>query len=85
VLNERRSPQTWFKIWADVIKKEKIISRVKLAEITNCSLWTIKALSRDFIEYEAYINYKHGKFEYWTPQLEQTLSTLSDEDRENLK
>ena len=84
-MSDRRSPKEWFKIWRAVIEKERVISRVDLADLTNCSLWTIKALSKDFINTEAYIIYKNGRFEWWTPRIEQTLSLLSEQDRDELK
>ena len=80
-----KSPNEWFKIWHDVIEREKEITRADLADLTKCSLWTIRALTRDFVNSESYINYRNGKFVWWTPRIEHTLSALSEQDKEDLK
>ena len=79
------STKRWFRIWANIIKEKKEINRVDLADLSGCSLWTLKSLQKDFILSEAYILYRNGKFVYWTPRIESTLSTLSESDREELK
>ena len=84
MLTERRSPEAWFKIWSRIVKEKKEVTRLELSELSKASLWTIKSMARDFCEYEAHINYKNGKFVYWTPRLEQTLSTLSNEQRSKM-
>jgi len=70
VLIIRRSPNIWFKVWSDLIKKEKEINRVDLANLSNCSLWTLRALSKDFCDQDYYIEYKNGKYVYWDNQIE---------------
>lgn len=81
----RKSPNEWFIIWSNIIKKRKEISRRDLADISGASIWTIKSLSNDFVEGEAYVTYRNKKYYWFTPRLELTLSTLSDEDKEELK
>jgi len=81
----RKSPNEWFDIWEKIIEEKKEISRRDLADVSGASIWTIKTLSSDFIEGTAYITYKKKKYHYWTPRIELTLSTLSFEDKEELK
>ena len=81
----RKSPTEWFNIWSKIIENKKEISRRDLSDLSQASIWTIKALNYDFIEGEAYITYKNKKYTWWTPRIELTLSTLSDKDKENMK
>ena len=81
----RKNPNEWFVIWSSIIRQKKEVSRRDLSDLSECSLWTIKALTRDFLEGEAYITLSNGIFKWWTPRIELTLSTLSSEDKEKLK
>ena len=81
----KKQPSEWFNIWSNIIKEKKEVSRLKLAEESGCSIWTVKSLARDFCEFEAFVNYKNGKFTWWTPRLDSLLSTLSEKDRNELK
>jgi len=68
----------WFKIWSNIIKECRELSRLQLSELSNCSLWTIKSLQKDFLEWDAFIVYEKGKFRFIQIELERTLSTLFD-------
>jgi len=81
----RKSPSEWFNIWSKIIENKKEISRRDLSDLSQASIWTIKALSKDFVEGEAYITYRNNKYYWWTPRLELTLSTLSHKDKEDMK
>lgn len=84
----KKDPFKWFKIWQEIIYREKEITRLQLAEKSDCSLWTIRSLQRDFLEWDAYILYKNNKFrllEISSKTLDFTLSTLSEVDKEQLK
>ena len=81
----QHSPIEWFNIWKNIIYDKKEVTRLVLSEISGSSLWTIKALQRDFLEYEAYITYKNNKFRLIEFNLTRTLSTLSEIDKEELK
>ena len=81
----RRSPNRWFEIWSSIIKNKKDISRVDLADISECSLWTIRALTKDFTDRDAYVTYSNNKFHWITYSIEQTLSTLSNDQLEKLR
>ena len=80
----QRSPNTWFKIWKDIIEKEKEINRVDLADLSGCSLWTLRALTRDFTDREYYVEYKNNKYHWIHFTIEHTLSALSQSDRKEL-
>jgi len=86
-LQSRQSPNYWFKAWRRIIVEKKIITRIELSELSGCSLWTIKALQKDFCDSTININYRGGKFvfDHIPEPLAQTLSTLSTEDKEELK
>jgi len=81
----QKSPNEWFKCWSDIIKDKKEISRRDLSDLSKASIWTIKALTKDFVIGEAYITHSKGVFKWWTPRIELTLSNLSEEDKEELK
>jgi hypothetical protein len=81
----KKAPSEWFKLWSNLIKEKGELSRLRLAEESGCSIWTVKSLARDFLEYEAFVSYKKGKFYWWTPRIDSLLSTLSDKQKEELK
>jgi len=81
----RKSPNEWFNIWSNIIKDKKEISRRDLSDLSKASIWTIKALTKDFLDGEAYITLSKGVFKWWTPRIELTLSSFSSKDKENMK
>jgi len=81
----RKSPNEWFEIWRRIVVDKKEVTRLELSTESECSIWTIKALARDFCNSTEHIIYRNGKFVFQTPEpLALTLSTLSDEDKEKL-
>ena len=80
----QRSPNEWFRIWRSIIEEKKEINRVDLADLSGCSLWTLRALTKDFTNREYYVTYKNNKFHYLTFPIEHTLSALSEVDRKEL-
>ena len=70
----RKTPIEWFNIWKEIIYEYKHISRVTLAESSNCSLWVVKSLQRDFIDFQPDIYYKDNKFHLKEFELDKTLS-----------
>lgn len=84
-MTERKGAFAWFEIWRRIIIDKKEITKYDLAIESDCSLWTLKALSKDFCNSTQHIIYKNGRFVFWTPLIEQTLSTLSEFDKETLK
>ena len=81
----KHSGKEWFIIWQEIIMKEVEITRTDLAEKSGASIWTIKALQRDFILWDKYIKYFKGKFRLSDTQIENHYSTLSLEDRQEMK
>ncbi|KKL69832.1 hypothetical protein LCGC14_2110950 [marine sediment metagenome] len=81
----RKTPTEWFNIWSKIIENKKEISRRDLSDLSLASIWTIKALTKDFVDGEAYITHSKAVFKWWTPRIELTLSNLSDKDKERLK
>lgn len=84
-MTDRKNPEEWFRVWRRIILEKREVTRLELSKLSGCSLWTIKALARDFCNSTEHIIYKNGKFVFYTPQIEQTLSTLSDSEKEELK
>jgi len=76
----KNSPLTWFKLWKNVIYEKKVVSRVALSEDTDCSIWIIKALQKDFLEYDASIFYKDGLFYLKEFSLDKTISLSLQEE-----
>jgi len=83
-LTDRNSPEGWFEIWRKIVVDRKEITRLDLSKESKCSIWTIKALARDFCNSTEHIIYKNGKFLFYIPTIELALSTLSDKDKEKL-
>ena len=81
----KTSIEEWFKLWQEIIMKETEISRIALAEKSGASIWTIKALQADFLNWDNYIKYFKGKFRVSDFTLEKSYSTLSLQDRNELK
>ena len=81
----RKTPTEWFNIWSKIIENKKEISRRDLSDLSLASIWTIKALTKDFVDGEAYITHSKSVFKWWTPRIELTLSNLSEKDKERLK
>lgn len=76
----KRSPMAWFKVWKEFIYKYKHVSRVTLAENTHCSLWIVKSLQRDFLEYYPEFHYKDNQFHLQAFELDKTLSHSLQEE-----
>jgi len=81
----QKNPNEWFVIWSSIVRDKREVSRRDLSDLSNASIWTIKALTKDFVEGEAYITHSKGIFKWWTPRIELTLSNLSEKDKEDMK
>ncbi len=68
----KRSPIQWFKCWESIIKRDQIITRIALSEVSGASIWIIKSLQRDFLDWSIEINYNDSRFEY-KPTISLTL------------
>jgi len=81
----RRSPEEWYTIWLDIVKFYKKINRRMLTELSGCSPWTMRALTRDFTFRECYVTFYNDNFYYTAPYtpVKQTLS-LTHEERMKL-
>ncbi len=81
----KSSTERRFQKWSKIIRECRELSRLQLSELSGDSIWTIKSLKLDFLEWDAFIVYEKGKFRVIQYKLESTLSTLSDFDREELR
>lgn len=76
----RRSSKEWFSIWQKLIYEKNELSRVDLADLSGASIWIIKALQNDFVEWDAYVSYEGGKFKKIGFELDKTLSLSLQEE-----
>ena len=81
----KSSTERKFHKWSKLIKECRELSRLQLSEKSGDSIWTIKALNKDFLEWDAFIVYDKSKYRTLNYTLESSLSTLSDFDREKMK
>ena len=81
----KNSTEEWFIKWSKIIRESREISRLQLSEKSGASLWTIKALTKDFLEWDAFIIYDKNKFRVLQYGLEKSLSTLSEFQKESMK
>ena len=81
----KNSTEEWFIKWSKIIRESREISRLQLSEQSGASLWTIKALTKDFLEWDAFIVYDKNKFRLLQYGLEKSLSTLSEFQKEELR
>lgn len=79
-MSKGNSTQKWFELWQNLIYEKGELSRLDLAESSGASLWTVKALQKDFLEWDAYITYNNNKFKKIKFELEKSLSTLCAEE-----
>ena len=63
----RRSSQEWFSIWNGILSLEDKLSRVSLSERSGASVWIIKALQKDWMDQNAYVNYDGKNFKLYHP------------------
>lgn len=77
---EKKTTLEWFALWRDIIYEKGEINRVTLSELSGASIWTIKALQKDFLDWDAYITYNKNKFKKIRFELEQTLSLSLQEE-----
>jgi len=75
-----KHPFEWFEIWKQTIYNHKHISRVTLSESSGASLWIIKSLQKDFLEFNPDIYYKDSVFHLKKFELDKTLSHTLQED-----
>jgi len=81
----KSSTERKFQKWSKIIRECRELSRLKLSELSGDSIWTIKSLKLDFLEWDAFIVYDKGKFRVLQYGLEGTLSTLSEFQKEELR
>ena len=81
----QNSTERWLKLWSKIVRESREITELGLSEKSGASIWTIKALRSALTEYDAFIEYKKGKFRI-IELPKRTLSTLfSDSDLEEMK
>lgn len=81
----KHSPHEWFKIWEDLIVEYKSITRATLAECSGASLWILKGLHKDFLDYSMKISYVKGKFVANKIQANKLSLTLSEDEANKVR